>query len=599
MFLHPEAVTLMQEQEARASAQITEQLPPPSVRAGWADLRCLVILALLALGLRAWQITHTEVVSRDSISYIRIAWQLEHGDWRQVMRSSPQHPGYPLSVLAVSRPVRQFIPTDLPRAWQLSAQLASALASVLLVVPMFFLGRELFDRRIAFWACVLFQCLPSSSKVMGDGLSDTLFLLFACTGFWMACVALRRGARTAFALTGVAGGLAYLVRPEGVLIVGATGLVVLGLQVGRRWRRSWRSVLVNGGLLSLASLVVMTPYMVLIGGLTVKNTPNLMMNQQRPDADWEGKLRPQTPKKGEPQARGSADGSTLLAIWWHPSKGELEILDRIKTPEEMLTLKPPRRYLWALRAMYTELGKAFFYLLWLPALLGAWWFRGRARLVPGTWVLTLVCLLLCGLLFRVAEKMGYLSDRHLLLVVLCGVYPAAAGAIVLGHKLAQGAARLRPALARRGWTNGHVWALGLLLLLALVPLPRTLERLHGDRAGFRAVGRWMAEHTPAGNFIEDPYCWTYYYAGRVFAEGCSGLPVEPNPCFYVVLEESKNRHPHLVSLQSALVHTLEAKGSEILHKETVRRGKERVNIVVWKVPGAYQWQPLPALVGQR
>lgn len=587
----------MQTHEPGASAQTTQNPAPPMARAVWADLRCLAILALLVVGLRAWQIAHTEVASRDSISYIRIAWQLERGDWRQVLRHAPQHPAYPLAVLAVSRPVRQLIPDDLPRAWQVSAQLASALASLLLVVPMFYLGRELFDRRVAFWACVLFQCLPSSGKVMGDGLSDTLFLLFACTGLWLACVALRRGSRLAFALTGLAGGLAYLTRPEGVLVVGATGLVLLGLQAGRRWRRSWGSVLVNGGVLSLGALAAMTPYMVLIGGLTVKNTPNIMMNQQRPDADWEGQLRPQPPKKGEPQTRGPAAGSTLLAIWWHPSEADLKKLQNI-TPAELLKLKPPRRYLWALKAMYTELAKGFFYMLWLPALLGVWWFRGRSRLVPGAWVLALVCLLLCGLLFRVAEKMGYLSDRHLLLVVLCGAYPAAAAAIVLGHKFALGAARLRPALAGRVWTNGRAWALGLLLLLALVPLPRTLERLHGDRAGFRSVGRWMAEHTPAGNFIEDPYCWTSYYAGRVFVEGCSDLPAEPEPCFYVVLEESKNKHPHLVSLQAALLHTLREKNSEIVHKETVRRGKENVNIVVWKVPGPYQWEPLPGLPGQ-
>ena len=190
---------------------------------GWADLRCLAILVLLVVAIRTWQITHTEVASRDSISYIRIAWQLGHGDWREVMPHSPQHPAYPLAVLAMSLPVRQFIPDDLPRAWQLSAQLASALASVLLLVPMFYLGRELFDRRVAFWACLLFQCLPTSGKVMGDGLSDTLFLLFACAGLWLACVALRRGSWIAFALTGLAGGLAYLTRPEGALIVGAPG----------------------------------------------------------------------------------------------------------------------------------------------------------------------------------------------------------------------------------------------------------------------------------------------------------------------------------------------------------------------------------------
>ena len=156
------------------------------------DLRCVAILVLLVVAIRGWQITHTEVASRDSISYIRIAWQLENGPWRQVFPSSPQHPGYPLAVLGMSLPVRHFLPDDLPHAWQLSAQLVSALASVLLLVPMYFFGREVFDRRIAFWSCVLFQCLPTSGKIMSDALSDTLFLLFACSGLWLASLALRR-----------------------------------------------------------------------------------------------------------------------------------------------------------------------------------------------------------------------------------------------------------------------------------------------------------------------------------------------------------------------------------------------------------------------
>src|SRR5262249_45727200 len=182
--------------------------------AGWGDLRWLVLLAVLAVGLRAWQVRHTEVTSRDSIGYIRIAWELGHGDWRRVVPAAHHHPGYPAAVLAVSVPVRQYLGGDLAAAMQLSAQLASALASVLLVVPMFYLGRELFDRRVAFWATLLFQCLPAGGRVMADGLSDSLFLLWAATGLVFAARALRTGSLPGFALAGLATGLAYLTRPE-------------------------------------------------------------------------------------------------------------------------------------------------------------------------------------------------------------------------------------------------------------------------------------------------------------------------------------------------------------------------------------------------
>src|SRR5947209_3725232 len=167
----------------------------------WTDLRSLLLLAVLASGIRTWQLTHTEVASRDSIGYIRMAWQLEHRNWREVIPAAPQHPIYPLAILGVSLPLRSFF-GDLPTAMQVSAQLASSLASVLLIVPMFFLGRELFDRRIGFWAAALFQCLPSGGRVMADGLSDPLFLLCTASGLLFAVRGLRTRRVACFAAAG-------------------------------------------------------------------------------------------------------------------------------------------------------------------------------------------------------------------------------------------------------------------------------------------------------------------------------------------------------------------------------------------------------------
>src|SRR6266576_916970 len=110
--------------------QVMEDLPTaPSAPARWtsADWLLLGLLVFMAAGIRVWQLAHTEVAARDSIGFIRIAWQLH------------QHPAYPLTILAVAAPLRAF---DLPEAdhMQRSAQFASALAAVLLVLPMFCLG---------------------------------------------------------------------------------------------------------------------------------------------------------------------------------------------------------------------------------------------------------------------------------------------------------------------------------------------------------------------------------------------------------------------------------------------------------------------------
>ena len=107
---------------------------------------------------------------------------------------------------------------------QLSAQLASALAGTLLVIPMYYLGRELFSRSVGLWAALCYQCMPSSGRFIADGLSEATFLLFAATGLLMGLKGLRQRSSFHFALCGLFAGLAYLTRPEGRWLRGHVGL---------------------------------------------------------------------------------------------------------------------------------------------------------------------------------------------------------------------------------------------------------------------------------------------------------------------------------------------------------------------------------------
>src|SRR3954447_23647509 len=121
----------------------------PASAGRWRDLGLLAVLLTAAVALRPWLIYHTEVAARDSIGFIRYA--LEHQktltspgknspSWADILNGNHQPPGYPLTVLAASVPVRAFIDAPMPDLMRLSAQLASSLAAVLLVIPMYFLG---------------------------------------------------------------------------------------------------------------------------------------------------------------------------------------------------------------------------------------------------------------------------------------------------------------------------------------------------------------------------------------------------------------------------------------------------------------------------
>src|SRR5262249_36218227 len=77
--------------------------------AQWPGLAPVLLLLTIALGLRLWLVWDTEVAARDSIGYIRYAWQLGHRPWLEVVRTTEQPPAYALAVLAVSQPVRHLV----------------------------------------------------------------------------------------------------------------------------------------------------------------------------------------------------------------------------------------------------------------------------------------------------------------------------------------------------------------------------------------------------------------------------------------------------------------------------------------------------------
>jgi hypothetical protein len=536
---------------ASAAGLAPAKITPPTFRI---DLLLLLALAGLTLGLRVFQIGTTEVTARDSISYIHIAWRLEHGDWREVIPTSPQHPGYPIAVLTASLPVRFLVPNDLPYAWQLSAQLASAGASVLLVIPLYYLGRELFDRRVAFWAALLLQCLPSSGTVFADGLSEPLFLLCAASSLVFAAVALRRGWGVGFALAGGCGGLAYWTRPEGVLLPAAAGAVLLIMQALPRRRRPWGKVVACGACLVFAALAVGGPYSALIRGFTVKRTGNQVIGNTQPGESWN------PPVEDDSQSCVSG-GPAPLAMW--------------RTEETW-----GGRWGWAARALAYALSKGFFYVGWIPALAGLWWFRGRLRESSAAWMVLLLCGTVSAALYLVAALMGYLSDRHTLLIVMCGVFWAAAGVAEAGRRLASLAAAALPALAGRGWTAGRLWSGVLLSVLAVAPLVRTLERLHGDRTGFRDAGRWLAGHVGPNDVVFDPFGWAGYYAGRCFRDDYEETLFRPD-IRYIVLEVSENDHSHLPTVKKAKDL---AKRTPAVWSFSVRRGKKDAAVEIHYVP---------------
>src|SRR5262249_45018415 len=141
---------------------------------------------------------------------------------------------------------------------------------VLLIIPMFYLGKCVGGRFVGFWSALLFQALPVSGQILSDGLSEPLFLLLFAWGMFFAVRAVEKNSPWRFACCGMFCGLSYLTRPEGALLLAATGLVLLGTQWVQPWRRSWTRLAACAACMSMAAMAVASLYVAVTGRFTQK-----------------------------------------------------------------------------------------------------------------------------------------------------------------------------------------------------------------------------------------------------------------------------------------------------------------------------------------
>jgi hypothetical protein len=518
----------MEGQAVQTSTNLTDNRASERKR----DLLLLLLLLVGACALRGALLFRAEVPARDTVGFIRYALQFEQKDWPSVLRGNHQHPGYPLSIYTVSIPVRALSSLPQTETMSLCARLASSLAAVLLVIPMFYLGKLLFHQAAGFGAAALFQCLPVPAHILSDGLSEPLFLLLAATALVFATLALRDRKLIQFVACGSFCSLAYLTRPEGALLLAAALIVLIGLQWTSAQRQNWTRVLGSAAALLGSAVVVGAPYVVATDGISnkpsVNHILNILLRKEAPPLENTGANAPdQYAEVDDDRPRPLA--ASLFAVNF--DLNDSAVVRTLKT-------------IWGIAF---ELVKSFHYVAWIPALLGAWWYRRRLNVVPGMWVLVVACGMLCLALWRLAASESYLSDRHVLLILMAGCFAAAAAIWELPLRLA--------CLARRqSWPPppGQVVlssgvataaALGILAALLASSMPKTFEPLHSNRAGYHEAGRWLAEHATPWDVVEDDHTWAHYYAGYVFLEGhAPPRPANFTPTRYVVVGRRERDH---------------------------------------------------------
>jgi hypothetical protein len=449
------------------------------------------VLLAVAIAVHGWLIVNTALPARDSMGFARIANNLSFpaaGNTSDkprtridIIREAQHPPGHPLVIWMTSKALKPFI-ERLPDRALFATQLCNAAAAVLLVVPLYLIGRILFGRNVGFAGALLFQVLPVPARVTSDGLSEGVYLLVMSVAILMGVRAARRPAIGAFLMCGLATGASYLVRPEGLLVGFAVATVILLAWAARRWSRV--DSLGRLTALTVGVGLIAVPYMMLIGKITNKSTGQVITNpfdDHRPI--W----------MGQPgMSHKTTSGSVLFAVWWDAEKDDGK-----------------NRLVWATGALWSEMIKAMYYVVGALGLVGLVAHR-RQILAPdrGVWVLLLLGLLNLVLLLYLAARIGYVSERHTVLFVMLSCIFAAAAlepfAVLLESVPVVGKLVIWPKAAPGG----------ILLAIVVAALPVTLKPMHTHREGHKHAGRWLADKIGENDWLKDPLAWGEWYAGR-------------------------------------------------------------------------------------
>lgn len=224
------------------------------------------LLMAVTAGLMSWGLRHTEASFADGLRYIRQAEQIDRGDWQNGLVGSIDHPLHPLGIVAA----HGLVGGEGPVSWQQAAVALAFGCIVLLVIPLYLLTRDAFGDETAWLGCLLVTANPLFSSILANVLSESSFLLFWTWGLWAAIRFLREGRFFWLPLTISFGVLAYLSRPEGLLLPMAMVLTLSILPLHRATRINWPRWGAAVAFLLLGSLVLAGPYMALKGGVGTK-----------------------------------------------------------------------------------------------------------------------------------------------------------------------------------------------------------------------------------------------------------------------------------------------------------------------------------------
>ena len=169
----------------------------------------MAFLLLMSLLIKAVLIANVQVINPDGVRYINSAHELFQGNFPQAFLHEK------MLFYSLTLGVFHFFIRD----WFLAGLLLSTFFLTLTLIPLYYLTRDVFGAKAAFWAGVSFVVIPSVNSLSTEVIKGGPFLFFMACALFFGFRAVERKRWAFFPLTFICAGLASLYRFEGIVFI--------------------------------------------------------------------------------------------------------------------------------------------------------------------------------------------------------------------------------------------------------------------------------------------------------------------------------------------------------------------------------------------
>lgn len=190
------------------------------------SLELLLLLAFAVL-FRLFLLKYQFEVGWDEANYLILARAFAQGNWQAAL-----HP-YWSPMFSVCIALFSFVFSD----FALSARMVSLVAGVLVLLPVYFFAKEVFNHKIAIISAALLAVFPPIAFYSTSAWSESTYMAFSVFGIYFGWKTVKKKSVLQGFVTGILFGLAYLTKPEGIGYFAVYLAILLILLVVRPKRR--------------------------------------------------------------------------------------------------------------------------------------------------------------------------------------------------------------------------------------------------------------------------------------------------------------------------------------------------------------------------